>query len=143
MLMFPVLSPYELHDIGAAYCIPPNAHFCLLVASDGERATHHAACRVSFNDQLLTCGATLPLHPFLIAVSTYFGIAPLQLAPICYIILSSFAIAFKWANGHFPLVEEFHSVYNNPHSSTMTDTYFFRIAYALLLCCSDQEYSQA
>uniref|UniRef100_A0A803NLF4 Uncharacterized protein n=1 Tax=Cannabis sativa TaxID=3483 RepID=A0A803NLF4_CANSA len=58
---------------------------------------------VAFSKHIIVVDATLPLHPFFVDILASFGIAPLQLPSMAYVMLTCFAISFKGeSDGYAP-----------------------------------------
>ncbi|XP_030486560.2 uncharacterized protein LOC115703180 [Cannabis sativa] len=79
---------------------------------------------VAFSEYILKAGVAWPLHPFFVKVLNYFGIAPLQLLPNEWNILTCFFIAFKKVTSGAPTTREVHYVYNFLQNSSFRDFYY-------------------
>uniref|UniRef100_A0A803PB44 Transposase (putative) gypsy type domain-containing protein n=1 Tax=Cannabis sativa TaxID=3483 RepID=A0A803PB44_CANSA len=90
-----------------------------------DRANLPPVNMVAFSESILEAGVAWLLHPFFVEILDYFGIAPLQLTPNGWIILTCFYIAFKEAVGRAPTAREVLYVYSFQHNSSFRDCYYF------------------
>ncbi|XP_077246438.1 uncharacterized protein LOC143886378 [Tasmannia lanceolata] len=81
------LTRSMLGDIRNKYCVPPR--FELKAAIEGDRACNESR-DLCIYEESMRVGFRFPLHPFFAAVLRYYGLAPAQVAPNSWRLLTGF-----------------------------------------------------
>ena len=88
---------------------PERVHVCQ--PSEEDQACHFFPGEVCFYEAAFTCGLRLPVHPFVMELLGYFGIAPKQLMPNSWRIVINCMEIWLAANGDMIKVGELVHLY--------------------------------
>jgi len=88
------------------------AGVCVRLPKDEDRACHFFPGEVCFYESNFSCGLRLPVHPFLMELLAYFGIALGQLMPNSWSIVINYMQIWLASNGDMIKMGEFTYLYH-------------------------------
>ena len=82
-----------------------------IIPTRKERGSEPPEGLVAFSDSIIKSSGVLPLHPFSVKVLNYFELAPLQLSPNSWVVLSCLYVLYKQVHSRGPSMSEVHHLY--------------------------------
>ena len=103
------LTSIKLANMLKAHQLASNLKF--VIPKRNERASESPEGFVAFSDAIIRSGGALPLHTFFVKVLNYFELAPLQLSPNSWVMLSGLYVLYHQVHSRGPSMSEVHYFY--------------------------------
>ncbi|XP_062090854.1 uncharacterized protein LOC133797067 isoform X2 [Humulus lupulus] len=123
------LTLKKLGNMLKAHKLALNLKF--IIPEHKERASALPKGFVAFSDSIIRSGGAFPLHPFFIKVLDYFELAPLQLSPNSWVMLSCLYVLYRQVYSRGPSISEVHYFFTLRENTSAPGFYILQKAVTL------------